>query len=166
MGSKAETEQAIETIREYSSDIDRSKKKIKTLGEQAQEVLDGLVAYDEVLKAERALAQAKEGLKNALMNEGQYNNILEEIAQEKEKLRDMKDIMSQHIVFYFKETGDRQIEIDHANGDAREIIVNGRLGAKSKLQTNLFGVNVSMQVGDGPEVPLKEVAKGKKNAKQ
>lgn len=136
-----ESQQAIETIRECATEIDKTKATIKNLREQALDIKEGMAAYDEYTKASDAAKAAKENLRLALMGKAEYNNIMEEIALEADKLKDAQEIISQHIAYYWRETGERQIEVDHNNGDAREIIVKGKLGAKQKYQTNLFSDN-------------------------
>lgn len=130
--------QTIETIRELANDIDRKKSGLKNLREQAADMLEGRAAYQEVVKAQAELTSTKEGLKRAMMGDHEYNDLMENIGLETAALTDLQDILSQHVVLYWKDTGERQVEIDESNGDARALVVTGKLGKKEKFQTNLF----------------------------
>lgn len=126
----------IDTIREYAADIDKTKQDIKTLNEAASEQVESETAYNEVAELTEQLAAAKERLKSSLMSNHVYNDVMEKLAECKNKLADQEDILSLHIVEYYAGTHERQIEMN-AEGDAREILVKGKLGKRGKFQTRL-----------------------------
>lgn len=130
--------QTIDNIRELDLAIFTNKGRIKALNERALEIIEGHNAYNEMVDAERVYKTAKEKLRIALLSDGDYNDVMENIADEKLTLKDQKDMLSLHVVEYYTTTHERQVEIDDS-GDARELVVTGKLGARGKYQTNLFG---------------------------
>lgn len=134
----SEITSTVETIKLYERDIESTKQQLKVVNERLQEELEDMPQYSAVKEAETALALAKEHLKNALLSNADYNNLLEEKAGLSEKMRDQKDILSNHLVFYFAETRENQIEMGEKVGDARQVIVTGKLGKRQKYQLNLF----------------------------
>jgi small-conductance mechanosensitive channel len=128
---------AAATIKTYSADIDETAKHIKTQEEMADEIRTKMTAYHEVERLEDELKTAREKLKVDLIRNSNYNDLLEEIGQSKETLKSQKSILSDHIVAYYALTQERQVQTE-ANGDARQLIVTGKLGKVEKYQTSLF----------------------------
>lgn len=133
-----ETSAALETIRAYARDIDETKANIKSMREQAKEIKEGKGAFAEVERLSEELKAAKEKLRVSLLSDGDYNDLLENIGQETEKLRDQEDILSSHIAFYWKSTDERQVPMNDQTGDARDIVIKAKLGAEGKYQTSLL----------------------------
>ena len=65
------------------------------------------------------------------------NDLLEQLADEKEALKTARQNLSGFLLGYFHETGERQIEL--AEKDAREVILKGKLGKPKDFQTSIFG---------------------------
>jgi hypothetical protein len=129
---------AIETVKLYMADIAESDRKLAVLKEQLQEEIETTNEFETVQELDEKFKYAKQQLKSALMSNSTYNNLAEEKAQLQEKKKDQKQILSDHLVAYFQLSGgERQIEVS-ADGDAREVIVSGKLGKEQKFQTNLF----------------------------
>lgn len=133
-----EVSSAIETVREYEGDIVRTKQKIKVLDEQVLESKEGTPEFARVLELEEQLKEARAQLKSRLLGDGHHNDLLEEKADLQEQLKDQRHILSEHLVAYFHLSGgERQIELG-TNGDAREVILTGKLGKEQKYQTSLL----------------------------
>lgn len=139
----SEVDSTIQTIRLYEKDIDATKHKIDTINEQLRDELEAMQEYIAVRDAQEVLDEAKAKLKLALLDDASYNNLLEEKGQLNEKMRDMKEILSDHLVAYFAQTNERQIEISD-NGDARSVIITGKLGKRQKYQTSLLAGDMPM----------------------
>lgn len=149
--SKAET---LDSIRTIAKAVDSTESKIKTLREQAKEIVEAMPQYAAVEESTIALKAAREKLKLALMNNSSYNNLLEKIAQEAETLDDDKDVLSDYLIEYYAETHEKQVEINTINGDARPIDIKAKLGKeKQKYQTHMFGSGVSVEItGENEEL--------------
>lgn len=135
----------VETIRMYAKDVDSKSAQVKVLQEEIDEAIEGANAYSEVTDLETKLYAAKQKLKIELQRTPTYVNACERMADLKEELKDSKGILSDYLVEHFVRTHERQVEINTINGDAREVVIKGRLGKKKKLQTSLFGSGVKVE---------------------
>lgn len=126
-------------IRVYESDIEDTKKQIETKKEMVQELLESTSGWLDVQTLKERYEEAKISFHLKLQGNADYNDGLEELAQLKEKLKEQKQIQSDFIVGYFAETKERQIELG-TTGNARDLVVTGKLGKSSKYQPSLFSV--------------------------
>lgn len=130
------SQKSINTIRTYSFDIDSFKQRLTTLKEELQEIIEATSEYEEVVRLDAEFKAAKENLKRVLTGKQEYVDLLENIAEEKEAKKGAESILSDYLVAYFAQTGERQVELNAK--DAREVIVSGKLGKQQKFQTSLF----------------------------
>lgn len=128
----------LETIRRLTKEIDALKFDIKALNEMLKDIRADLPEFEALEDARVALQQAQTELNEALRKVPNYNDNLEELAGKKESLSDKQAILSAFIVEYHAQTHEKQVEIDQSNGDARALVLTGRLGKKQKYQTSLF----------------------------
>src|SRR5947209_10589047 len=126
----------IDHVRTFDQDIRKFEINLKRLKEMATEAVEKLPEHDEVERLQEELKQAREALKQATLRLPGYNDLMQQIADEKDALKSAKLNLSDFLLGYFKETGERQIELEPK--DAREIILKGRLGKAKEFQTNLF----------------------------
>jgi predicted RNase H-like nuclease (RuvC/YqgF family) len=116
--------------------------RLKTLKEELDELLEEHTAYQELVKAKEAMARAKDGLQRALMGNERYNELMEAIAAERTDIKETKYTLSAYLVEHYAQTHAHQIELD-GEGQARDVVVTGKLGKPGKFQTNLFTNNDS-----------------------
>lgn len=114
--------------------------RLKTLKEELQDLLEDHTAYQELVKAREAMARAKDGLQRALMENSRYNELTESIATERTDIKETKYTLSSYLVEYYAQTHANQVELD-GEGQARDVVVTGKLGKPGKFQTNLFSNN-------------------------
>jgi DNA repair exonuclease SbcCD ATPase subunit len=126
----------IDRVRTFDQDIHKFETNLKRLKEMATEAVEKLPEHDEVERLQEELKQAREALKQATLRLPGYNDLMQQIADEKDSLKDAKLNLSDFLLGYFKETGERQIELEPK--DAREVILKGKLGKSTQFQTNLF----------------------------
>lgn len=126
----------VENVRTFDRDIHKFEHNLKTLKEQATEQVEKLPEHDEVERLKEELKQAREALKQATLRLPGYNDLMEQIGDEKDALKTAKLNLSDFLLGYFKETGERQIELEPK--DAREVILKGRLGKPTQFQTSIF----------------------------
>lgn len=138
----------LQTIREYAADVEKTKQNIATLKEQITEIKESMTEYSHFEEAKEVYDLAKRDLELALQGRGNYNDLMEKVAELDHKLKDQKDILSLHIVEYHADTRAQQIEMDDLTGDAREVVVTGKLGKKGKFQTSLFSDKDGLQAGN------------------
>ena len=128
----------VENIRITAKDIDQKSANLKNINEQIQALIVDMPEYKEVEELEESLAEARKKLKIALENRRGYTDLTESAGRLKEELKDDKEILSSHVVEYYASTKEHMVEMDESNGDAREVVVIGKLGKSGKLQTNIF----------------------------
>ena len=130
-------DETIRNVRNHELSIERVKNQIATVNEQIKEELESMDEYDDVLNLEGQLAVAKEKLRTALQSKSGYIDLLEKKGELQETLKGHKHILSEELVTYYGQTKERQIEIG-ANGDARAVVLTGKLGKEQKYQTSLL----------------------------
>lgn len=62
--------------------------------------------------------------------------IIEGLAEERLALKDAEGNLSEFLLGYFHETGEKQIDL--GPGQGREVILKGKLGKQKAIQTNIF----------------------------
>lgn len=136
MENNEESTRLIENVRTFDHDIQKFESNIKTIKEQLKDDIEKLPEHDEVEGLTDKLKTAKEALKQAMFRIPGYNDRMEQLADEKDALKSARLNMSDFLLGYYHETGERQIEL--ADKDAREVILKGKLGKSQAFQTNLF----------------------------
>jgi hypothetical protein len=127
----------IDTIKQYERDIEITKSQIKTKTEIISDHVEQMDEWFELEEAKEAVARARLALSQKLMGDADHNNRLEELAQLKQKKKEQQTILSDYIVAYFGMTQEKQVQVE-VNGDARALVLTGKLGKKQKYQTSLF----------------------------
>lgn len=127
----------VEAIKSQEYLILKTKEEIKTRKELIAESTETRQAWLDLESAKSEVVRLREKLSQELLGDGDYNNQLEDLGQLKEKFKDQKETMSMLIVSYYVDTQEQQLETD-SNGDAREILIAGKLGKKAKYQTSIF----------------------------
>jgi DNA repair exonuclease SbcCD ATPase subunit len=136
MNSDQDNTRLIDHVRTFDRDIQKFDHNVKRLKEMATEAVEKLPEHDEVERLKEELKQAREALKQATLRLPGYNDLQQQIGDEKDALKEAKLNLSDFLLGYFHETGERQIELEPK--DAREVILKGRLGKAKDFQTNLF----------------------------
>lgn len=136
MDNQTKTAKA-QAIKSLEFDIGVTKDQIKTRKELITEHIESTPSWLEFQTAKEELTRKKAALDQALAGDGEYNNMLEDLGQLNEKKKDQMKTLSDLVVWYFIETSEKQLETE-SNGDAREIVITGKLGKKGKYQTSLF----------------------------
>lgn len=141
----SEETKTIDTIRACAREIDATEQSIKTAREMAKEIVEGLLENEDVIEAKGVLEMKQEVLKAALLRNAKYNDLMERLAGLNEQLKDDKEVLSNALLLHYKQTGERQVEVnDHM---AREVLLTGKLGKEQKYQTSLFKGKVTVEIG-------------------
>src|SRR5437588_6059385 len=136
METDTDNTRLIDNVRTFDQDIHKFETNIKRLKEMATEAVEKLPEHDEVERLQEELKAAREALKQATLRLPGYNDLLQQIGDEKDSLKDAKLNLSDFLLGYFHETGQQSIELEPQ--DMREIILKGRLKKAKDNQTNLF----------------------------
>lgn len=125
-------------IREYEKDAQHKKDRIAQLKEDLQEKIDNTDAGERVGQLKDQLKIAQEDLISELKRNPEVNNLMEEIAAEKDVLKGIMLTLSDLLVAYFAETKERQVQIDE-QGHAKDVLLTAKLGKEEKkYQTSIF----------------------------
>lgn len=124
-------------ILEQEQAIDHTKIEIATRKEMIADHIEKTQEWLDVEAAKEELLRLRQALAAKLSSDPDYNNQLEDLGQLKDKLKSEKETLSDLIVGYFANTKEHQLEVNN-HGDAREVVITGKLGKKGKYQTNLF----------------------------
>lgn len=73
----------------------------------------------------------------ALANDADYNNMMEDMGELKDKKKAEEEVLSELLLGYFADTHERQIETG-PRGDARTLVLKAKLGKEGKFQPSLF----------------------------
>src|SRR5947209_11715370 len=95
----------IDNVRTFDHDISKFETNIKRLKEMATETIEKLPEHDEVERLKEELKTAREALKQATLRLPGYNDLQQQIADEKDALKSAKLSLSDFLLGYFKETG-------------------------------------------------------------
>jgi predicted nucleic acid-binding Zn-ribbon protein len=124
-------------IKQQEISIENSKKQIETRLETINEHKENTQEWLDMESAREQLQVAQKKLAAALSSDGEYNDLMEDLGQLRDKLKSEKQNLSDLIVGYALENKELQIEVNN-KGDARELVITGKLGKQGKYQTNLF----------------------------
>ncbi len=126
----------VEKVRTFDHDIQKFESNIKNLKEMAKEAVEKLPEHDEVERLQEELKVAREALKQSTLRMPGYNDLLSQLADEKDALKNARLNLSDFLLGYFKETGAQQIELEPH--DTRDVVLKGRLGKAKDNQVSMF----------------------------
>lgn len=130
--------QLMQDIREREKEISTKKDRIKVLKEDLTEKIDNTDSGERVGKLRDQLKIAQEDLVAELKRNPEVNDLMEEIAAEKDTLKGMQMALSDDLVAYFAQTQERQVQMDE-QGHARDVLLSAKLGKEEKqYQESLF----------------------------
>ena len=132
--------QQLQAIHHRETEIDESVKSIKALQDQRSDLIEDL---DEYKALEEALATAREArvrLKIAIRDNRELARVEVEAAEERFRLRDLREILSHHLVVYTQDTGRDVVKDREAHN--RQIELRAKLGKWALDQVRLpLGIN-------------------------
>lgn len=135
----------MKSIRRVELDIDESKERIATLKEARQVSLDNMQEYADVTELEGKLKEARETLKWALTDDKDIAPIDADLEEERFKLKDLRDILSVHLLKYRDDTGQNFVE-EEGSKKIRPLIITAKKGKLEFHQEEMFG---ELAPGDG-----------------
>ena len=125
-------------IRANEQEIERRKSAIEQLKIDLEEHVEDTEAGERVGKLKDELKIAQEDLAMELKRKPGVNNLMEEIAAEKEILKGLQITLSDLLVTYFSETKERQVQIAD-DGRAKDVVISAKLSKdEHQYQTSIF----------------------------
>jgi polyribonucleotide nucleotidyltransferase len=123
----------IESIRRVEQDIRESAAKTKRLKADALDAAQQLQEYQDVQELAAKLKEARATLKAAIMDD----RIAAELEAETATLKDLREILSHHLVRYREASENSYIEDEESN-KVRPILVTAKLGKPEYHQEEMF----------------------------
>jgi len=107
-------------------EMEETRLKLKTLREQLKDVLEQNEEYQALAEEIKELATKRLEAKKLLLSDQAYQQIYTEVEDYRNKLKDLQEIMSHHLVTYVNETS--KTEIETAHGETRPVILSAKIG--------------------------------------
>lgn len=117
----------IESIRRVELEIAESSGKIKRLKADRADAVEQLQEHADVQELADKLKEARATLKAAITDDPTVGPITAELEEEQAKLKDLRDILSLHLVRY-RETSEKQYIEETDSSKVRPILVTAKLG--------------------------------------
>jgi predicted nucleic acid-binding Zn-ribbon protein len=100
--------------------------KMKTIKDDLKDIAEQNEEYRALQDDIAELANKRKTAKKLLQADKDYQVVNSELEQLKFKYKDLEEIMSHHLVTYFKET--QESEITDSEGEERQILFKAKLG--------------------------------------
>jgi chromosome segregation ATPase len=127
---------ALETVRSYKNDLAAFDGRIKTLTEMTKDIVESMPESADIDELEIQLKEKKAQLKSRLMAKAEYNDAMQDLADERDARKSCAKHMSDALVVWYTITGAGQIEL--SDEVAQEVLVSAKLGKESLYQHSLF----------------------------
>lgn len=124
--SQKDTEVTIESIHRLMQDAAETREKVGALRDQLKDVMEQNDEYRAIADEIKELTKKRAEAKRALQEDKDYQVISADLDDYRLKLRDIGDIMSQHLVLYYSQT--QQTKIVDSGGETRSVILTAKLG--------------------------------------
>lgn len=127
-----------QSIIRLDQEVEDAKKSVREAREAVTDYITELDEYKEVERLTNELKVAKAQLKASLMSDGEYNVLKSELEERKFTAKDVKEILSSHLVLY-RIQNDRDVVVNE--NMQKPIILNGKLGKAEpeNVRLNLEG---------------------------
>jgi hypothetical protein len=131
-------------------ELETSTREIKRLSDIRKGLIEDLPEYQALEAAVMAVRECRERLRLAIRDNRELAKVEVDTAEERFKLRDLREILSHHLVVYTQDTG-RDVVKDH-EAHTRQIELKAKLGKRALDQARLpLGIN--KHLGQHVEIP-------------
>lgn len=125
LGEK-ETAATLESIHRLMQDAAETREKVRALRDQQKDVMEQNEEYRSIAEEIKELTKKRAEAKRSLQDDKDYQSISADLDDYRLKLRDLADILSQHLVLYYNQT--QQTKIVDSGGETRSVIISAKLG--------------------------------------
>lgn len=127
--------QQLQAIHRIEGEVKAAEQNAKELKEKRVELIQELPEYQALQDALAAVRDARASLKIAIREDSELANLEEKRAEALFQLRDLREILSHHLVAYHEDTG-RDVVKDHDSRN-RQIELKAKLGKPTLDQARL-----------------------------
>lgn len=121
----------LEAIHHLMPEIRQTQDKVKTLREQMRDVMDQNDEYKALQDELKELTNKRQLAKKVLLDDKDYQKVSADLDDERLKLKDLQEIMSHHLVSYYRETNETKVTDDQ--GETHSVVISAKIG---KVQSN------------------------------
>lgn len=121
-----DTTATLESIHRLMQDAAETREKVGALRDQLKDVMEQNEEYRAIAEEIKELTKKRSDAKRALQEDKDYQVISADLDDYRLKLRDIQDILSQHLVLYYNQT--QQTKIVDQGGETRSVILSAKVG--------------------------------------
>ena len=121
-----ETGATLESIHRLMQDAAETREKVGALRDQLKDVMEQNEEYRALADEIKELTKKRSEAKRALQEDKDYQAIAADLDDYRLKLRDIQDILSQHLVLYYNQT--QQTKIVDQGGETRSVLLSAKVG--------------------------------------
>ncbi|QQS27259.1 hypothetical protein IPM44_01650 [bacterium] len=121
-----DTTATLESIHRLMQDAAETREKVGALRDQLKDAMEQNEEYRAIAEEIKELTKKRSDAKRALQEDKDYQVISADLDDYRLKLRDIQDILSQHLVLYYNQT--QQTKIVDQGGETRSVILSAKVG--------------------------------------
>ena len=121
-----ETGATLESIHRLMQDAAETREKVGALRDQLKDVMEQNDEYRAIADEIKELTKKRAEAKRDLQEDKDYQATAADLDDYRLKLRDIQDILSQHLVLYYNQT--QQTKIVDQGGETRSVILSAKVG--------------------------------------
>ncbi|MBP9827203.1 hypothetical protein KBC99_01865 [Candidatus Saccharibacteria bacterium] len=116
----------LESIHRLMQEAGETREKVRTIRDQIKDVMEQNDEYRAIAEEIKELTKKRAEAKKALADDKDYEILSADLDDYRLKLKDISEILSQHLVLYYNQT--QQTKIVDQGGDTRSVIISAKLG--------------------------------------
>lgn len=124
--SVSETGATIESIHRLMQEFGETREKLGALRDQLKDVMENNAEYRAIVDEMKELTKKRAEAKKALAEDKDYQVVSADLDDYRLKLKDINEILSQHLVLYYNQT--QQTKITDSNGETRSLVLSAKIG--------------------------------------
>jgi predicted nucleic acid-binding Zn-ribbon protein len=116
----------LEAVHRLMLELAETRGKMKTVKDQLKDIAEQNDEYRALQEELKEVSQKRQTAKKLLEADKDYQLVNSELEELKFKYKDLVEIMSHHLVTYFSETNETQIQTP--DGENMQVVVSAKLG--------------------------------------
>lgn len=116
----------LDSIHRLVIEAAETRNQLAALRDQLKDVMENNPEYRQIVDEMKELTKKRAEAKKALAEDKDYQQVSADLDDYRLKLKDINEILSQHLVLYYNQTSSTKI-ID-SNGETRSLILSAKLG--------------------------------------
>lgn len=116
----------LDSIHRLVVEASETRNQVAAIRDQLKDVMENNPEYRQIVDEMKELTKKRAEAKKALADDKDYQQVSADLDDLRLKLKDINEILSQHLVLYYNQTSSTKI-ID-SNGETRSLILSAKLG--------------------------------------